>query len=227
MSIKVENLTYSIQEGNQARKILNNISINIPKGKLTSITGESGSGKTTLLYGLSGILKIDEGNVFLNDKNLCNMKIKEREKFRLNHISFIYQQLNLFNFLNVEENIKINWLLRNKKISKDVDKQIDQYLELFNLGNSKKKEIQSLSGGEKQRIAIIRSFVSKSDFIFTDEPTGNLDTKNSLLFMESLQKIMKNSTRTVIMVTHDSKLCNYADEKINLIDGKINNHTII
>lgn len=219
--IITKELIYTVPEGDGARNILNGIDCIIPKELLTTISGPSGSGKTTFMYALAGLIDSIKGSVSYDDISLYSLVQSERDDFRLNHISFIFQHLNLFGFMNVEDNIKLNYILRNEKAGKGVEDKIDNYLEIMNLGKIRKKEIQSLSGGEKQRIAIIRAFISGANYIFADEPTGNLDKKNSYLFMDCLKNIMKENEATVVLVTHDSKILDYGDNQMIIEDGKL------
>lgn len=220
-NIRANNLVYTIKEGQTVRNILNGISCEIQQGILTAISGPSGSGKTTFMYALAGLIESLQGEVLYGDKSIYDLRNVQRDNFRLNNINFIYQHLNLFGFMNVEDNIKLNYMLRNEKVSQELEARIDKYLEIMNLGNIRKKEIQSLSGGEKQRVAIIRAFVSGANYIFADEPTGNLDKKNSLLFMECLKGIMKESKSTVVLVTHDKKILDYGEQQLIIEDGKL------
>ena len=218
--LSAENLVYTVKEGEKNRNILDGLSCSIPQGVLTTITGSSGSGKTTLLYALSGILNITDGDVLFENTSLYKMKQKDRDKFRLDNMSFIYQHYNLFDFLNVEQNILLNYTLRKKKVSKEINQLIDRYLELMKLGNIRKKEINSLSGGEKQRVAIIRSFISDSKCIFADEPTGNLDKQNSKIFMQCLLSLIQESNVSVVLVTHDDEIKQYGTNQILVSDGR-------
>jgi putative ABC transport system ATP-binding protein len=220
-NIRANNLVYTIKEGQTVRNILNGITCEIQQGILTAISGPSGSGKTTFMYALAGLIESLQGEVLYGDKSIYDLRNVQRDNFRLNNINFIYQHLNLFGFMNVEDNIKLNYMLRNEKVSQELEARIDKYLEIMNLGNIRKKEIQSLSGGEKQRVAIIRAFVSGANYIFADEPTGNLDKKNSLLFMECLKGIMKESQSTVVLVTHDKKILDYGEQQLIIEDGKL------
>ena len=218
--INIKNLTYKVSEGEVQRNILAGINCEIPSNVITTISGPSGSGKTTFLYALAGLIDEVSGSVEYDGKNIYSMKPEEKDRFRLNNISFIFQHLNLFNFLNVEDNIKINQIMRKENITPEIERKIEKYLNLMQLGNIRKKNIQSLSGGERQRVAIIRAFISGAKYIFADEPTGNLDSKNSLLFMDCLSSIMREEKATVILVTHDSRIFNYGDNKIFIEDGK-------
>lgn len=220
-NITTKNLVYTIMEGGKERNILDGIDCEIPQGKLTTISGPSGSGKTTFMYALSGLLESVKGNVVYGDESLYEMNFEERDKFRLENISFIFQHLNLMGFMNVEENIKLSQILRSEKTNKEFEDKIDEYLKIMNLGDIRKKSVQALSGGEKQRVAIIRAFMSGAKVIFADEPTGNLDSKNSSNFMECLKKIMEINDVTVVLVTHDKEIFKYGDKQILIEDGKL------
>ncbi len=220
--IVANNLTYTVMEGGKEKDILKGIDCSIPKGMLTTISGPSGSGKTTFMYTLAGLSEGVKGEVNYGDVSLYSLATSERDKFRLNHISFIFQHLNLFGFMNVEDNIRLNYILRNEKVSREVEEKIDAYMDIMKLGKVRKKEIQTLSGGEKQRIAIIRAFISGAKYIFADEPTGNLDRENSYLFMDCMKDIMKENDATVVLVTHDSHIFDYGDNRLIIEDGKIN-----
>ena len=220
-NIVANNLIYTVTEGGKGRNILKGIDCSIPKGTLTTISGPSGSGKTTFMYALAGLLEEVKGEVNYKDVSLYSLNSSERDSFRLKNISFIFQHLNLFGFMNVEDNIRLNYILRNEKVSSEVEAKIDHYMDIMKLGNIRKKEIQTLSGGEKQRIAIIRAFVSGAKYIFADEPTGNLDKENSYLFMDCLKNIMKENDATVVLVTHDNQIFQYGDNQLIIEDGKI------
>ncbi len=219
--IVANNLTYTVMEGGKERDILKGIDCSIPKGALTTISGPSGSGKTTFMYALAGLSEEVKGEVSYGDVSLYSLGTTERDHFRLKNISFIFQHLNLFGFMNVEDNIRLNYILRNEKVSREVEERIDEYLDIMKLGEVRKKEIQTLSGGEKQRIAIIRAFISGAKYIFADEPTGNLDRENSYLFMDCLKDIMEESDATVVLVTHDNQIFQYGDNRLIIEDGKL------
>ncbi|MFX0548187.1 ATP-binding cassette domain-containing protein [Hathewaya histolytica] len=219
--VQTSNVSFSVKEGNVKRNILDDISYNFESNKITTIGGPSGSGKTTLLYALAGILNIDKGDVRIGEKSIYGMSLKERDDFRLHNISFIYQNLNLFSFMNVEQNILLPFMLRKEEVNEKVREKMDYYLDLMELGNIKKKDIQSLSGGEQQRIAIIRSIIADMKLILADEPTGNLDKQNTIKFMKCLTKIKEDSDTTIIIVTHDENVYDFGDNKLKLDNGQI------
>ena len=221
MSLHLKDVMYEIQEGDNSRQILKFINHQFEKNKITTISGNSGSGKTTLLYAISGILPLTEGEVLFNNNSLYKLKEMERDYFRLNHVGMIMQNLNLMSFMNVEDNILLPFYLRKLTIDHSTNELILKYLNLMNLGDIRKKRISSLSGGEQQRVAIIRAFITSPELILCDEPTGALDQKNTVNFMNSLRKIQAETHATVIVVTHDEQVYQYGDIKLYMDDGQL------
>lgn len=215
----VQNLTYTVQEAGRDRMILNHINCSFEKGKIYTISGPSGSGKTTLLYAMAGLLDHVQGEVHIGDTELLTERRRTRDRIRLEKIGIVFQNLNLFDFMNVEDNILVPYYLRKQKISMKVRRQIAEYLDLLNLGQIQKKQISSLSGGEQQRVAIIRAITSAPQMILCDEPTASLDSENVYIFMEALLKLQRESKSTIIIVTHDQRVYDYGDEKIQIVDG--------
>ena len=215
----VQNLTYTVQEAGKDRMILNHINCSFEKGKIYTISGPSGSGKTKLLYAMAGLLDHVQGEVRIGDTELLTERRRTRDRIRLEKIGIVFQNLNLFDFMNVEDNILVPYYLRKQKISMKVRRQIVEYLDLLNLGQIQKKQISSLSGGEQQRVAIIRAITSAPQMILCDEPTASLDSENVYIFMEALLKLQRESKSTIIIVTHDQRVYDYGDEKIQIVDG--------
>lgn len=215
----VQNLTYTVQEAGRDRMILNHINCSFEKGKIYTISGPSGSGKTTLLYAMAGLLDHVQGEVHIGDTELLTERRRTRDRIRLEKIGIVFQNLNLFDFMNVEDNILVPYYLRKQKISMKVRRQIAEYLDLLNLGQIQKKQISSLSGGEQQRVAIIRAITSAPQMILCDEPTASLDSENVYIFMEALLKLQRESKSSIIIVTHDQRVYDYGDEKIQIVDG--------
>lgn len=215
----VQNLTYTVQEAGRDRRILNHINCSFEKGKIYTISGPSGSGKTTLLYAMAGLLDHVQGEVRIGDTEILTERRRTRDRIRLEKIGIVFQNLNLFDFMNVEDNILVPYYLRKQKISMKVRRQIAEYLDLLNLGQIQKKQISSLSGGEQQRVAIIRAITSAPQMILCDEPTASLDSENVYIFMEALLKLQRESKSTIIIVTHDQRVYDYGDEKIQIVDG--------
>ena len=224
-SINVHNLNYSIIEAGKERRILKDINYSLKESAITTISGPSGSGKTTFLYALSGILDDCEGEVIINGQSIYQLAVNNRDTFRLNNMSFIFQNLNLLPFMNVFENICLPFYLRKEKIDKYTRKKISNFLEMVNLGQIQNKSISSLSGGEQQRVAIVRAMISDSTIILCDEPTGSLDSENSHIFMEQIAEINKStSKKTIIIVTHNPEILKKGDDIIMICDGMLVKH---
>lgn len=190
---------------------LKNVNLNIKKGSFVVITGESGSGKTTLLSILSTLLKPNSGEIVFEDTEY--KEIKNIDKFRQENIGFVFQFHYLINYLNVKENI----LLANEKAS---DKSIDELLTILEIQKLKNYYPNEISGGQRQRVAIARALINHPKVIFADEPTGNLDSKNSLNVF-NLFKSLANNGVTIVVATHDKELAKLADITLEVKDGQL------
>ena len=205
--IKVRNLTHYYNKD----LALENINLEIKKGQFIAIIGESGSGKSTLLSILSTLLKPTSGEIIY--ENINYKDIKNIDDFRRESIGFIFQFHYLINYLSVKENIN----LANEKATKE---EIFDLLKLLNIENLINKYPDEISGGQRQRVAIARALINNPKIIFADEPTGNLDSKNSLNVFE-LFKAFANKGTTIIVATHDKNLALKADITYEVKDGKI------
>lgn len=219
--IEMQNVVYEIMENKKKRKLLDNITYSFEKSTITVVSGPSGSGKTTLLYALAGLLEHVQGKIVIDGVEVNVDDEKKRNDFRLNNLSMVFQNLNLFSFMNVEDNILVPYYVKEKTIDDKVRNKISQYLDLMNLGQIQKKSIQSLSGGEQQRVAIIRALIDDPKVVLCDEPTASLDRENVEVFMKTLLKIKNETKATIIIVTHDSRVFEYGESKIIMIDGKL------
>ncbi len=190
---------------------LENINLEIKSGEFIAIIGESGSGKSTLLSVLSTLLKPTSGDIVY--ENINYKDIKNIDDFRKNNIGFIFQFHYLINYLSVKENIN----LANEKASKE---EIFDLLKLLGIENLIDKYPNEISGGQRQRVAIARALINNPKIIFADEPTGNLDSKNSLNVFE-LFKTFANKGTTIIVATHDKSLAELANKIYEVKDGKI------
>jgi putative ABC transport system ATP-binding protein len=205
--IKVSNLTHYYNKD----LALQNINLEIKKAEFVAIIGESGSGKSTLLSILSTLLKPTSGDVFFEDTNY--KEIKDIDSFRKNSIGFIFQFHYLINYLSVKENI----LLANEKATNE---DIYNLLKSLHIENLMDKYPNEISGGQRQRVAIARALINNPKVIFADEPTGNLDSKNSLNVFELFKNLTLKGT-TIIVATHDKALANLANKIYEVKDGKI------
>lgn len=205
--IKVTHITHFYEKD----LALNNINLEIPKGEFLAIVGESGSGKSTLLSVISTLLKPTKGDVFFENINISD--ITNIDSFRQKNIGFIFQFHYLINYLTVKENIQIaNELC--------LDEEIIELLELLNIEEIIDKYPNEISGGQRQRVAIARAFINNPKVIFADEPTGNLDSKNSKNVFKIFRKLAKKGT-TIIVATHDLKLAAKADKILEVKDGEL------
>ncbi len=205
--MKVTNLTHYYNKD----KALENINLEIKSGEFIAIIGESGSGKSTLLSVLSTLLKPTSGDIVY--ENINYKDIKNIDDFRKNNIGFIFQFHYLINYLSVKENIN----LANEKASKE---EIFDLLKLLGIQNLIDKYPNEISGGQRQRVAIARALINNPKIIFADEPTGNLDSINSLNVFE-LFKTFANKGTTIIVATHDKSLAELANKIYEVKDGKI------
>ncbi len=206
--IKTSNLTHFYNKD----KALENINLEINKGEFVCLIGESGSGKSTLLSILSTLLKPTSGELFFENTNYKD--IKDIDNFRKTNIGFIFQFHYLINYLTVKENIK----LANEKATND---EIYNLLKILKIENLMDKYPNEISGGQKQRVAIARALINRPKVIIADEPTGNLDSKNSLNVFEILKNLSEEGT-TIIVATHDKELAKFANKIYEVKDGKIN-----
>ena len=183
-----------------------------------AIVGKSGSGKSTLLRILGSMDKPDEGEVFIDGKNILQLKDKEIAAYRRNKIGFIYQDYSLFPEFTAYENIIMPLALDNKKADSI---EIDAILEQLEISHCKNKFPFQMSGGEQQRVAIARAIVTSPAVIFADEPTGNLDAANAAIVAKMLSVASTNYNQTIIMVTHDKQMADYADRILVIADGVV------
>lgn len=190
---------------------LRNINFEIKKGELVAIVGESGSGKSTLLSILSTLLKASSGEIFFQGTNFND--IKNIDTFRQENIGFIFQFHYLIDYLSIKENIQI--ANENAK-----NKEIEELLELLGIKNIINKYPNEISGGQRQRAAIARALINKPKVIFADEPTGNLDSKNSQNVFEIFKKLSEEGS-TIIVATHDMNLASKTDKIVEVKDGQL------
>lgn len=218
MGIQVEHLTKIYGSGENEVHALQDVSLTIEDGEFIAIIGASGSGKSTLLHMIGGVDKADSGTIYVNDVCITSLKDNEMTKFRREHIGIIYQFYNLIPVLNVVENIELPMQLGKKKVSSE---EMDAILNMLDLSDRKLHLPSQLSGGQQQRTAIARCLVAHPDVILADEPTGNLDSKNSEEVMKHLIAINQQQKQTIVMVTHDMELAKKATRILEMADGRI------
>lgn len=216
--LKVQNLTKIY--GNDTSEVIavNHVNFTVQDSEFISITGKSGCGKSTLLHLIAGLDRPTEGSIFYNDMDICAMNFDRLAEFRRRKIGIIYQFYNLLPVLTVEENITLPIRLDGKKPDPNKVKEI---LSLLDLTEKKKFLPNQLSGGQQQRVAIGRALIISPALILADEPTGNLDKKNSNEVIHHLQMLNKEYGQTILLVTHDEQIANSAGRKIVMSDGEI------
>ena len=216
--LRVEHLTKTYGEGEIKTEALNDVSFSVQKGEFVAIIGSSGSGKSTLLHLIAGIDTPTSGKIFIGENDLSTFDSNKITIFRRRQIGLIYQFYNLVPILTVKENIELPILLDNKKVEKNRLGEIIRLLKLENKVNSLPSQ---LSGGQQQRVAIGRAIITNPSIILSDEPTGNLDTKNSKEIIDYLKYSNKKYAQTIILVTHDESIALQADRIIKIEDGRI------
>lgn len=214
--LKVENLCKSYGDGETQVNALKNVSFTMEKGEFAAIVGESGSGKSTLLNCMGGLDNPTSGKVFLEGKDLFSMKEEERTVFRRRNIGFVFQSFQLVPELTVEQNIIFPILLDYQKPDPDL---VNEILKVLGLTERRHHLPSQLSGGQQQRVAIGRALITRPMLILADEPTGNLDSKNSQDVMDLLVKASRHYQQTILMITHNMGLTSSVDRVLRVADG--------
>ncbi len=199
---------------------LNGVSLKIEEGEFVAIMGPSGSGKSTLLYLIGCLDKPTSGKVLIDGMDTSKLSDRELTELRRNKIGFIFQQYYLIPTLTALENVELPMVF--KGLPKDRrQRRAEKLLELVGLGKKKDRKPNELSGGEQQRVAIARALANEPSILLCDEPTGNLDTKSGRIVMDIIKRLNVEQGVTVVLVTHDPSLSDYADRVIRIRDGRI------
>ena len=216
--LEVKNISKTYGNGETAVKALKNVSFCVEKGEFLAIVGESGSGKSTLLNMMGALDAPTAGKVIIDGKDIMAMKDDAATIFRRRNIGFIFQAFNLIPELTVEQNIVFPLLLDYQKPDK---KHLDELLKVLNLENRRKHLPSQLSGGQQQRVAIGRALITRPSIILADEPTGNLDSKNSSEVIALLKDATRRYEQTIIMITHNRVIAQSADRILQVKDGVV------
>ena len=216
--VKTVDLTKTYNSGVEVHA-LSNVNFEMEKGDLVAIIGDSGSGKSTLLLLLAGVDKPTSGDIFIQDKNITKFNKDEMTIFRRRNIGVVYQFFNLIPNINVRKNILLPLLLDNKKADEEYLKEI---LSILGIEGKLDRYPKQLSGGEQQRVAIARSLITRPAIILADEPTGNLDRKNSEEITGLFRLVNKRLNSTIMIITHDEKVANSCDKVYRMVDGRLN-----
>ena len=222
--LKVEHVSKVYGEGPTAVKALDDISFSVNKGEFVAIIGPSGSGKSTLLHILGGVDYPSSGNVYIDQTNSYDLNETQLAVFRRRQIGLIYQFYNLMPVLNVRENVALPLLLDHRKVD---EAQLDELLKTLGLSERVNHLPNELSGGQQPRVSIGRALINYPALVLADEPTGNLDGKNSQEILELLKLSNKKYNQTLIVITHDEKIALQADRIISIEDGRIMKDEVI
>ena len=214
--LRVENLCKIYGEGEATVNALNNVSFSLEKGELAAVVGESGSGKSTLLNCIGALDSPTSGTVLIDRQDLFAMREEERTIFRRRNIGFVFQSFQLVPELNVEQNIIFPLLLDYRKPD---SKKVNEILNLLGLVERRHHLPSQLSGGQQQRVAIGRALITQPKLILADEPTGNLDSKNSQDVMDMLTKASRHYQQTILIITHNKSLITSVDRVFQVSDG--------
>lgn len=216
--VKTVDLTKTYNSGVEVNA-LSNVNFELEKGDLVAIIGDSGSGKSTLLHLLAGVDTPTSGDIFVQDKNITKFNKDEMTVFRRRNIGVVYQFFNLIPNINVRKNILLPLLLDNKKADEEYLKEI---LSILGIEGKLDRYPKQLSGGEQQRVAIARSLITRPAIILADEPTGNLDRKNSEEITGLFRLVNKRLNSTIMIITHDEKVANSCNKVYRMVDGRLN-----
>lgn len=200
--------------------VLKDVSLYIEDGDFVAIMGPSGSGKTTMMNVISGIDKVDKGDILLQGTNISNMKKSELALFRRKKFGLVFQDFNLLDSLSVRENILLPMILE-EKTDDEQKEQLKKSTEFFGISELLSRDIWNISGGQKQRVAISRALINNPSLICADEPTGNLDSKSTKDVMSYFVKVNEDLNTNILMVTHDIFAASYCKRVILLKDGKV------
>lgn len=218
--IEVKALRKVYRMGKEKIVALNHIDLEIEKGEICCLFGSSGSGKSTLLNMLAGLEKPTKGTIKIKKVHVERLDESQLAIFRQKYIGFVFQSYNLIPTLTALENVALPLIFQGVP-KKEREKRATKMLEAVGLGGRLKHKPKEMSGGQQQRVSIARAFVNNPKILFADEPTGNLDTHTTIEVMEMITKIAKEHQQTMIIVSHDAEIADYADKIITVQDGNI------
>ena len=218
--IEIKDLCKIFKDSAQEVCAVNHITLNIAAGEFTAIVGPSGSGKTTLLNLIGGLDAPTSGSLFVDGKDISQLKEREMTAFRLHHIGFVFQAYNLIPVLTAKENVAFVMELQGRKKT-EIDKRTTELLEAVGLGDRIDSRPAKLSGGQQQRVAVARALASTPKFVLADEPTANLDSKSAENLLDIMVQLNKKEGVTFVFSTHDPRIIAKAQRIITLEDGKV------
>ena len=217
--ISVRKLTKTYRVGDVDVHALQGVDLEVTRGEFIAVVGSSGSGKSTLFNVLGGLTPPTSGSVHINGKDLAGMTNAQRTDLRKDTVGFVFQKYNLLPTLSAEDNIRIVRYVAGRDTGFDAPFQ--DILGLLGITDRLKHKPRALSGGQQQRVAIARAIVNGPAILLADEPTGNLDSKNSAAVLKLLKDLNKRLGQTILMITHDEAAAAYADREVHMLDGSI------
>jgi putative ABC transport system ATP-binding protein len=220
-ALVARNLDRSFGAGEEAVRVLSDVSLELHQGEVLLLMGPSGSGKSTLVAVLSGLLRPDRGEVMVLGEDLWRLSERARERFRLRHFGFVFQGFNLFPSLTASEQLKMVVRWGEGASRREARRQVGEVLELLGMGRRAHLRADRLSGGEKQRVAVGRALLKRPRFCFADEPTGALDWAHGEQVVRLLHAAARERGAVVFVVGHDPRLVPYADRVLHLADGRL------
>lgn len=222
--VRIENLSKIYSTGDAKVRALDNVSFTVEKGEFVAIIGPSGSGKSTLLHLIGGVDRPSGGKVYIDNMDIYALDDSKLAIFRRRHIGLIYQFYNLIPTLNVEENITLPLLLDGRQVDND---HLTEIIATIGLTDRVSHLPNKLSGGQQQRVSIGRALITNPAIVLADEPTGNLDSKNSRDIIDLLKLSNKKYGQTLIIITHDENIALQADRIISIEDGQITRNEVV
>jgi putative ABC transport system ATP-binding protein len=217
--IHVQQLTKTYRVGDVDVHALRGVDLEVARGEFIAVVGSSGSGKSTLFNVLGGLTPPTAGSIHINGNDLAGMTNAQRTNLRKKTVGFVFQKYNLLPTLSAEDNIRLVKYIGDR--STELDAPFKEVLTLLGIADRLKHKPRALSGGQQQRIAIARAIVNSPAILLADEPTGNLDSQNSIAVLKLMKDLNQRLGQTILMITHDQDAAAYADRKVHMRDGRI------
>lgn len=218
--IRIKDVKKVYQMGKEQIQAVSGISLNIRQGEVCCLLGKSGSGKSTLLNLIAGLEKPSSGQIIFNKKHIERMNEDQLANFRQRYVGFVFQSYNLLPTLTAMENVTLPLIFKNVPV-KERNERAMEMLKAVGLESRAQHKPHEMSGGQQQRVSIARAFINSPQVVFADEPTGNLDTRTTYEMMDLITGLANKNKQTLIIVTHDLELSDYADRIVMLSDGKV------
>jgi putative ABC transport system ATP-binding protein len=218
---RAESATKVYGTGDTAVRALDDVTVDMPAGRLTAIMGPSGSGKSTLMHCMAGLDTVTDGRVLIGDQDLATLSDQELTRLRRDRIGFVFQAFNLIPTLSAIENIRLPFTLAGRRADAE---WLDEVVATVGLRDRLDHRPNQLSGGQQQRVAVARAVATRPEIVFADEPTGNLDSRSGAEILGFLRRAVDDLAQTIAMVTHDPVAASYADAVVFLADGRVVDH---